>query len=281
MEYFGLKSLVINSDTTSAASSNLWVDARSRYTVILLSPEELNSDGFRDLLKQKTFFDRACMFGVDEIHLIYWWGKSFCPAFQLIGQMRARLARNKGKLIPLVGLTATLRQGPPIDSIHKVLDLKPGKYHLIQRSNMRHDIQLIFREMQSGMAGTTFPELNWVLDEMDNTLIFCKTIAVGFRVAAHLWQIARSKKMPDMSLRIRLYNSLNWLSYNSKTLGYLNNDTPSAAGGSITTATDTLSVGWDSRFTRNAIIFGHRLHDTAALDEKYSEWELPESLNRR
>ena len=84
MEYFGLKSLVINSDTTSAASSNLWVDARSTYTMVLLSPEELNSDGFRDLLKQKTFFDRACMFRVDEIHLIYWWGKSFRPAFQLL-----------------------------------------------------------------------------------------------------------------------------------------------------------------------------------------------------
>ena len=107
--------------------------------------------------------------------------------------------------------------------------------------------------MQSGMAGTTFPELNWVLDEMDNTLIFCKTISVGFRVAAHLWQIARSKKMPDMSLHIRLYNSLNWQSYNSETLGYLNDDTLPAA---VTTATDTLSIGWDSQFTRNAIIFG-------------------------
>jgi superfamily II DNA helicase RecQ len=256
MEYFGLKSLVINSDTTSAASSNLWVDARSKYNMVLLSPEELNSDGFHDLLKQKVFFNRTCMFGVDEIHLIYWWGKSFRPAFQLLGQMRARLARDRGKLIPLVGLTATLREGPPMDSIHKVLGLKPGKYHLIRRSNMRHDIQLIFREMQSGMAGTTFPELNWILDEKDNSLIFCKTIAVGFRVAAHLWQVARSQKMPNMSLRIRLYNSLNWPSYNSETMGLLNNNTFSAGGGSITIATDTLSVGWDSRFTRNAIIFG-------------------------
>ena len=115
---------------------------------------------------------------------------------------------------------------------------------------MRHDIQLIFREMPSGLAGTTFPELNWVLDEKDNSLIFCKTISVGFRLAAHLWQVARSKKMTNMSLRIRLYNSLNWPSYNSETLGFLNNTSSSATGGSVTIATDTLSVGWDSRFTR-------------------------------
>ena len=81
MEYFGLKSLV---------------------------------DGFRDLLKQKMFFDRVCMFGVDEIHLIYWWGKSFRPAFQLLVQMRAKLARDQSNLITLVGLTAILREGPPI-----------------------------------------------------------------------------------------------------------------------------------------------------------------------
>ena len=51
--------------------------------------------------------------------------------------------------------------------------------------------------------------------------------------------------MPDMSLRIRIFNSLR-PSYNSKTLGFLiNNDTlPAAAGasGSVTTATDTLRL---------------------------------------
>ena len=53
MEYFGLKSLIINSDATSIASSNLLVDARFKYVMVLLSLEELNSDGFRDLLKQR------------------------------------------------------------------------------------------------------------------------------------------------------------------------------------------------------------------------------------
>ena len=61
------------------------------------------------------------------MHVLRWWGKSFRPAFQL-RQMHAstatRLARDQGKLIPLIGLMATLREGPPIDSIHKVLGLK-------------------------------------------------------------------------------------------------------------------------------------------------------------
>lgn len=253
MTSFGLKTLVINGDTYTEAlkgGKDLWVEVREGISMILMSPEELASRGFFRLLEDPKFSKRVSGLGVDEVHLLYWWGKSFRPCFQQLGHVRARLPLRDGKRLPTIALTATLRIGDPLNCIHKVLGLVPGHYRLIRRSNVRHDIQLIFREMQSGLASHSFPELDWIITEGDNTVIFCKTIALGFRVVCYLWR--RASHLPNRHKRIRLFNSLNWPTFNSDTLGFLNNNEES----SITVATDTLSVGWDSKHTRNAVILG-------------------------
>ena len=218
--------------------------------MILLSPEELSSAGFSLLVENPGFSARLCGLGMDEAHLIYWWGQSFRPMFWQIGLVQARMPLRNGHHIPVVAVTATLRVGEPMACICKVLGLIPGKYHFLRHSNVRNDIQLIFRELQSGLGGYNFPELDWLLGEHDNTVIFCKTISLGFKVACYLW--AKASNLPNRKKHIRMFNSLNWPSYNSDTLGFLNNNQQS----SITIATDTLSVGWDSKFTRNAVILG-------------------------
>jgi superfamily II DNA helicase RecQ len=68
---------------------------------------------------------------------------------------------------------------------------------------MRHDIQITFRELKSSLVSHSFLELDWILDEGDNTVI-------------------------------------------------LNNNEDS----SIMIVTDTLGVGWDSKYTRNAVLLG-------------------------
>ncbi|KAF8809276.1 hypothetical protein BYT27DRAFT_7254779 [Phlegmacium glaucopus] len=232
MAGFGLRTLVINADTMLEGHQNqrnLWIEAQTDPNVILISPEELGSPDCFQLLKDLTFVARVSILGIDELHLLY------C-----------------GQPIPIMGTSATLREGPPMDSIHAVLGLIPGKYHLIRHSNMRHDIQIICCEMHSGIGGVSFPELDWVLDSDENTVIFCKTISLGFCVTSYLWRCARSKGLKDLSKRIRLFNSLNWPSFNTVTFGFLNNNESS----SITVATDVLSVGWDSKYTRDAIILG-------------------------
>src|ERR1700691_641506 len=40
-------------------------------------------------------------------------------------------------------------------------------------SNARPDIQLILRNMQSGLRSINFPELNWVLTNSQKIIIFC------------------------------------------------------------------------------------------------------------
>jgi hypothetical protein len=69
MTLLGLPLLVINSDTYSGAQKSgrdLWVEARTQYTMILLSLEELTSRQFTQLLEQKEFSARVCMLGVDK-----------------------------------------------------------------------------------------------------------------------------------------------------------------------------------------------------------------------
>ena len=98
--------------------------------------------------------------------------------------------------------------------------------------------------------GHSFPELDWILDEGKNTIIFCKTIALSFRIVCYLW--SKAAQLPNHDKWIHLYNSLNWPTYSSETLGFLNNNKESL----ITMATNTLSVGWDSQFTWNAVLIG-------------------------
>lgn len=252
----GLDTIVINGDTVLEArhvKRNLWTESYERHTMILISPEELTSRDFRGLLESKSFTARLCRFGIDEVHLIHAWGASkFRPAFLELGSIRARLPAVKGKFMPIIATSATIRPGPPTTTICRTLGLEPGNYHLLRRSNLRNDIQIIIRELKSSLGGLFFPDLDWVLESGENTVIFCKTIGLGFRVAAYLWRTAMARKLPNLGSRIRLYNSLNSKSFNEETLGFLNAN----ESASVTIATDVLSVGWDSPSTRDAIVLG-------------------------
>jgi len=253
MTQFNLPQLVINSDSYKEAlksGRNLWIDAEENITVLLLSPEEMQNTGFRRLLDTPQFSCRISVLAIDEVHLVHWWGKSFRRAFLMLGVVRDLLPTRKGVRTPVLGVSATLRKGPVLDAVCSRLGLIPGEFHFMRRSNMRHDIQIICRELRSGMSGINFSDLDWILDEGENTVIFCKTILVGFRVAAYLWRKAQG--IPNREKRVRLFNALNWPEYNAETLGFLNNNSDV----SVTIATDTLSVGWDSRYTRNAVLIG-------------------------
>ncbi|KAJ6623005.1 P-loop containing nucleoside triphosphate hydrolase protein, partial [Mycena sp. CBHHK59/15] len=94
MEKLGVPALTINSDTVAAArlrGEDLWKKARAGIAMLILGPEQLISKGFRDLLACEAFYDRVCTLGVDEIHLLVYWGNTFRKAFKQIGFMRSRL----------------------------------------------------------------------------------------------------------------------------------------------------------------------------------------------
>ncbi|KAI0361859.1 P-loop containing nucleoside triphosphate hydrolase protein [Trametes cingulata] len=206
----GISALVINKNTTDALrrveAKDIW-DRAPTTEALLLSPEQLSSPGFEHLLKVKGYQARVVALGVDEVHLLNTWGRTIRPDFEQIGPMRSRFEHR-----PLIiALTATLLAGEPTRSVCRFLGLHQGHYHLIRRSNMRYDIRFVFRTVQSGARAFAYPELDWVLTGNRRIIIFCPTIALGFRVATYLR--ARSEGLEDLDKRIRMYNSVNWASY--------------------------------------------------------------------
>ncbi|TEB21749.1 P-loop containing nucleoside triphosphate hydrolase protein [Coprinellus micaceus] len=251
----GLATAVINSETTREVKvgsrvvvPSLWKECETKNTMILMSPEMLTTPRCRRLLDNQAFKNRCVYLGVDEAHLIVNWG-DFRDSYNQIGHMRARFpTRPDGSYIPIV------------------LGLEAGSYHLLRRSNLRPDIQVTVREFsqETSLSGVSFPDLDWVLTSGRTTVIFCKTINLGFRVASYFWRQARAKGMEEMQSKIRLFNSLNAPLVNKETLGFINDNKDAT----IVIATDVLSVGWDSPAVSDAIVLGVPLD----LDELVQKW---------
>ena len=236
MKAFNLEAKAINAVTKMKAEKegvNIWRQVQVKVSVLLVSPEMLSTPGFENMLQEKVFKERVFGLIVDEIHLLNTWGAGFRPMFLQIGYVRARFPTEA----ILMGLTATLRKGRHTDSVLKFLGLDHKKIHLIQRSNARHDVQIIIRTIRANANSEHFPQLDWILRVKGNVLIFCTSIRVGFRLAVYLWHL--DPKDAVLRNTIRLYNSLNSPDYNTKTLQLLQANTAAK----ITISTDKLSVG--------------------------------------
>ncbi|KAJ7056594.1 P-loop containing nucleoside triphosphate hydrolase protein [Mycena amicta] len=255
MKAAGVDSLVINADTIAEAASqnqNIWDAAVDKPSVVILSPEQLRAEGFGQLLAQKIFFARIAALGIDELHLLFHWGKTFRPAFVHIGQVRHRLPHRGLGRTPVLGLTATLRAGEPWDMISKSLAFESHTLRIIHKSNRRPNVQFIFRPLSSGIGGVLFPDLDFVLESGRRTVVFCKTVSLSFRVACYLLRKAHTNgdwtKILD---KIRVYTSLYDFDFNQRTLELME-----AGKVRVVVSTDALSVGWNPPGVLDVIVFG-------------------------
>lgn len=125
---------------------------------------------------------------------------------------------------PWIVTSATLHSGAPMDNVCELLELQWGKFHIIHRSNLCPEIQLLFCELSSPIKGDSFPELQWVLTSNRSTLIFAKTITLSHCIWADLIRqdqitphagVSCAASNSTCSKHICMYNSLNWESYNA------------------------------------------------------------------
>lgn len=250
MDKLHLKTLVVNADTIAAArlkGDDLWEQTNNEPHMIFMAPEQLISKEFSDLVKDDGMLMlRTCILAIDEVHLLNTWGKGFRKAYQQIGWVRSRL-RN----VVLLALTATMRGGAHIQSVCHFLGLHQGRFHLIRQSNARPEVQMLIRVVKFGFGGRSFPYLDWILREKRKTIIFCRTINLGFRVFSYLYYLAlETEPDADLNKRIRLYNALNWPSYNEETRALMENN-PDCQ---IAIGTDSLSVGVDISNIQDVIV---------------------------
>ncbi|KAJ6627941.1 P-loop containing nucleoside triphosphate hydrolase protein, partial [Mycena sp. CBHHK59/15] len=250
MARMGITALTINADTVSAArlrGHNLWEKAKAGISMLILGPEQLISKGFHDLLAHEPFYDRVCALGVDEIHLLVNWGLSFRKALLQIGFMRARFQVG----IPIIGLTASLLADIMVENaIFDHLGVSRGEFHLIRRSNAWHDVQVLFRQLYSGLDGRRFPEVAWVLKDFTKTIIFGGTISCVFRLKAYLNSLLPDT--PKRDNRIRMHTGLCWPEDKIKTLTDIVDD-PKCQ---IIVATNGLAQGNDIKVIETVIQIG-------------------------
>ncbi|TFY73240.1 hypothetical protein EWM64_g10773 [Hericium alpestre] len=116
---------------------------------------------------------------------------------------------------------------------------------------MRPDIQLLIHVLTARLGGWNFPDLDWVLERNRKTIIFCKTILLGFRVMVYLW--LRAPSFPDRATCIHSYNSLNSVTYNTRTQELML--TPGSRL-QIIIATDSLSQGVNAPDIHDVITMG-------------------------
>ncbi|KAF8962189.1 P-loop containing nucleoside triphosphate hydrolase protein, partial [Flammula alnicola] len=229
-----LTALAINEDTLAEArrtKRNLWKECIEKTSIILLSPEQLSSQPFDRLLQNRTFSSRICALGIDEVHLVQDWGDpSFRDAFRHIALVHARMPR--GTI--LIGLTATLLSGKETTALLNTLGLAPGSFFFQRRSNIRRDVQDIYRVLRHGLAGWSFPDLDWIVEGNRKTIIYCNNFALCFRLRTYFHYKAPHKL-------VRIYNSLCFPSYNADTRRLFVNDQEMQ----IIIATDSLVVGID------------------------------------
>lgn len=177
------------------------------------------------------FSSRLCALGIDEVHLVQDWGdSSFRESFRHIALVHARMPRGT----TLVGLTATLLAGQETTELLKTLALTPGNFFFQRRSNIRRDVQDIYRVLRHGLAGWTFPDLDWVVEGDRKTIVYCSNFALCFRLRVYYHYKAPHKA-------IRIYNSLCFPTYNAETRRLFVED-PSTQ---VIIATDALVVGID------------------------------------
>lgn len=98
----GIRAATINSGNTDEWKS---IEARllaGDVDVLLIAPERLSNDGFRDRVLQQVA-NRVALFAVDEAHCISDWGHDFRPDYRRILRIVQALPKN----VPVLATTAT------------------------------------------------------------------------------------------------------------------------------------------------------------------------------
>ena len=123
----------------SQEGCDLWQEAVSGPSLLLVSPEQLKSKPFEHILHNNAFTSHLCLLVVDEMHRVLDWGTGSRIAFKHISTTLAHMPETTC----LLGVTATL---PAIDAhtLAEALGLTWGSFHFLRRSNLRTDVCMEF-----------------------------------------------------------------------------------------------------------------------------------------
>ncbi|KAI0308750.1 hypothetical protein OF83DRAFT_1034932, partial [Amylostereum chailletii] len=188
----GVKSLVINGDTLSAASligCDLWQEAKEcRFQVVTLAPESLQSEKFKELIKDDLFCSRWQVLTVDEAHLSNQWGSEFRPLYREIKTIHSHVPH-----LTLVALSASVEPGGQTNRILENLGFEDGHFYFDKRDTRRTNVIIKFRDVLFTHTSSIFRDLDWTIPgdmvkatDIPKRLIYFPTIETGHRIVHYL-----------------------------------------------------------------------------------------------
>jgi ATP-dependent DNA helicase RecQ len=177
----GVKAATINStnvDDWTAIEADL---AAGDIDVLLISPERLNSAGFRAKVLQ-PLSDRIGLLVIDEAHCISDWGHDFRPDYRRLGEIVGRL----GADIPVLATTATANARVAADIAAQL----GGPNGIVPTVTLRGELGRDSLALSVVALDSAAERLAFVAARVaaapGSGIIYCLTVAETETVAAHL-----------------------------------------------------------------------------------------------
>lgn len=174
-EKVGLKALTINSSNRDDWSQMEWAILNGNCDILLISPERLANDDFRNNILNAITIDRGIgMLVVDEAHCISDWGHDFRPDYRRI----VRIVKNLPMNVPLLATTATAN-----DRVVNDIEEQLGKSLTIIRGPlMRESLKIQVIKLKDQAERLAW--LNGNINKMPGSgIIYCLTKGDCNRVA--------------------------------------------------------------------------------------------------
>lgn len=195
---FGLKAIAINSQNGGLTTQRAQDILNGKYSVVITSPEMLQSSAFvKQLLRNRSFTRRVLSLVVDEAHCISHWGADFRKKYQSIGMARAFLSRGT----PVVALSATLTRRVRRD-VQSKLQFQRSRSLYWNDGNDRPNVSIVVRACHNAM--NTFTDLDFVIPEqvsaptdIPKTWIYIDDINVGNDMVDYLGDLLERRASRD------------------------------------------------------------------------------------
>lgn len=106
-------------------------------TLLYCTPEQIQTDRFRNILEEMNQRQQLSLFAVDEAHCLSSWGHDFRPAFRKLGWLRERFPS-----VPCIACTATATQ-KVIEDVQATLQLENCPCHIgsFDRKNIFYKVR--------------------------------------------------------------------------------------------------------------------------------------------
>lgn len=108
MKEVGAVALALHAESLKRHGRRLYIEiCLGKYSIVLLSPEQLSLPEIDEILRDEQLLKNLSLLSIDELHILYTWGKYFRKAYHQIGPLRRRLPSHVA-VLGMTGMVSSL-----------------------------------------------------------------------------------------------------------------------------------------------------------------------------